>query len=65
MTSGTPERKFAALDAKMVAKYNFFILEVVKAWIDPSIKDQRTLHHRGRGSFMIAGKAITLPSKMK
>jgi flavin reductase (DIM6/NTAB) family NADH-FMN oxidoreductase RutF len=53
------------LDAKMVAKYNFFILEVVKAWIDPSIKDPRTLHHRGRGSFMIAGETIKLPSKMK
>jgi flavin reductase (DIM6/NTAB) family NADH-FMN oxidoreductase RutF len=49
----------------MVEKYNFFILEVVKAWIDPSIKDPRTLHHRGRGSFTIAGKAIALPSRMK
>jgi flavin reductase (DIM6/NTAB) family NADH-FMN oxidoreductase RutF len=53
------------LDAKMVEKYNFFILEVIKGWIDPSIKDPRTLHHRGRGSFMIAGETITLPSKMK
>ena len=26
------------VDAKMVAKYNFFILEVLKAWIDPSTK---------------------------
>lgn len=53
------------VDSKMVAKYNFFILEVLKAWIDPAQKDPRTIHHRGRGAFMVAGKTITLPSKMK
>jgi flavin reductase (DIM6/NTAB) family NADH-FMN oxidoreductase RutF len=53
------------VDGKMVSKYNFFILEVVKAWIDPSAKDPRTIHHRGRGAFMVAGETIKLPSKMK
>jgi flavin reductase (DIM6/NTAB) family NADH-FMN oxidoreductase RutF len=53
------------VDDKMVAEYNFFILEVLKAWIDPTRKDQRTIHHRGRGVFMIAGETIKLPSKMK
>jgi flavin reductase (DIM6/NTAB) family NADH-FMN oxidoreductase RutF len=52
-------------DARLVNKYNFFILEVLKAWIDPSRKDPRTIHHRGRGVFMISGKTVTLPSKMK
>ncbi len=52
-------------DARLVAKYNFFILEVLKAWIDPSKKDPRTIHHRGRGAFMVAGETIKLPSKMK
>jgi flavin reductase (DIM6/NTAB) family NADH-FMN oxidoreductase RutF len=52
-------------DTRMVNRYNFFVLEVVKAWIDPTIRDPRTLHHRGRGVFMIAGKAIKLPSRMK
>lgn len=52
------------IDARM-AKYCFFILEVVKAWIDPSRKRPRTMHHLGRGKFMVAGKTITLPSKMK
>jgi flavin reductase (DIM6/NTAB) family NADH-FMN oxidoreductase RutF len=52
-------------DTRLVNKYNFFILEVVKAWIDPSSKDPRTLHHRGRGAFMVAGKTIKLPSRMK
>lgn len=52
-------------DTKMVKDYNFFVLEVVKAWIDPSKKDPRTLHHRGRGSFMVAGPTIRLASKAK
>ncbi len=53
------------VDKKMVAKYNFFVLEVLKAWIDPARKDPRTIHHRGRGAFMVAGKTINLPSGMK
>ncbi len=50
-------------DARMVAKYCFFILEVLKAWIDPSRKHPRTIHHLGKGAFMVAGKTIKLPSK--
>jgi hypothetical protein len=49
----------------MVDKYNLFILEVLKAWIDPVRKDPQTIHHRGRGAFMVAGETIKLPSKMK
>jgi flavin reductase (DIM6/NTAB) family NADH-FMN oxidoreductase RutF len=53
------------VDARMAAKYNLFILEVLKAWIDRSRKHPRTIHHLGRGAFMVAGKTIKLPSKMK
>jgi flavin reductase (DIM6/NTAB) family NADH-FMN oxidoreductase RutF len=53
------------VDMRMAAKYNLFILEVLKAWIDPSKKNPRTIHHLGRGAFMVAGKTIKLPSKMK
>jgi flavin reductase (DIM6/NTAB) family NADH-FMN oxidoreductase RutF len=53
------------VDGSMVSKYNFFILEVLKAWIDPSKKDPRTIHHRGKGMFTIDGKTIKLASKMK
>lgn len=52
-------------DTRMVNRYNFFVLEVVKAWIDPAAKDPRTLHHRGRGVFMVAGETVKLPSRMK
>ncbi|OIR14703.1 flavoredoxin [mine drainage metagenome] len=51
-------------DSRMVNKYNFFVLEVVKAWIDPAVKSPRTLHHRGKGVFMVSGDTIKLPSKM-
>jgi len=57
------ERK--VIDASMATRYNLFILEVLKAWIDPSRKHPRTIHHLGRGYFMVAGKIIKLPSKMK
>ena len=53
------------VDARLAAKYCFFILEVLKAWIDTSRKDPRTIHHLGRGAFMVAGRTIKLPSKMR
>lgn len=53
------------VDGRMVNRYNLFILEVLKAWVDPARKDPRTLHHRGNGVFMLAGESVKLPSKMK
>ena len=47
----------------MVEKYNFFVLEVLKAWIDPAAKYPKTIHHQGKG--MVAGETIRLPSRMK
>ena len=53
------------VDDSMAEKYCLFILEVVKAWSDPAKKNPRTIHHCGRGEFMVAGRHIKLPSKMK
>jgi flavin reductase (DIM6/NTAB) family NADH-FMN oxidoreductase RutF len=53
------------VDARMAARYNLFILEVLQAWIDPGKKNPRTIHHRGKGAFMVSGKTIDLPSRMK
>lgn len=53
------------VDGRMVAKYNLFILEVVKAWIDPMQKHPQTLHHQGRGTFVVDGETLRLPSRMK
>lgn len=51
------------IDRKLVTQYNFFILKVVKAWIDPRRKQHpRTLHHHGEGVFTVPGRTIHLPS---
>ena len=52
-------------DSRLVNKYNFFVLEVVKAWVDPAQKNPRTLHHRGRGLFAVDGETIKLPFRKK
>ena len=51
------------VDRRMVAKYGFFVLEVLKAWVDPSVKEPRTLHHRGGDDFMVAGRTLKVPSR--
>jgi flavin reductase (DIM6/NTAB) family NADH-FMN oxidoreductase RutF len=50
------------MDRKLVTRYNFFILEVVKAWIDPRRKRPRTIHHQGEGVFAVPGRTLKLPS---
>ncbi len=52
-------------DARMAKRYCLFVLEVVQAWIDPAVKHPRTLHHLGWGDFMVAGRHIRLPSRMR
>jgi flavin reductase (DIM6/NTAB) family NADH-FMN oxidoreductase RutF len=61
---------FANLECKVadihfVRRYNLFILEVLKAWTDPTQKNPRTIHHHGYGRFVEDGKAIRLKSKMR
>ena len=53
------------VDMRMVESYCMFVLEVVKAWIDPARKWARTMHHLGNGEFMIAGKRLKLRSGKK
>ena len=52
-------------DTRLVAKYNLFVLEVLKAWIDPAQKNPKTIHHHGYGTFVVDGKTIKLKSKMR
>lgn len=51
-------------DASLVEKYNLFILEVVKAWIDPKREERRVIHHNGDGTFTVDGETINLKEKM-
>jgi flavin reductase (DIM6/NTAB) family NADH-FMN oxidoreductase RutF len=52
-------------DTRMVPDYCLFVIEVIQAWIDLAAKNPRTMHHLGKGSFMVAGETIKLKSKMK
>ena len=52
-------------DTQWVNRYNFFVLEVVQAWVESAIKKPQTLHHRGNGLFAVAGETIKLRSAMK
>lgn len=42
-------------DSSLIGKYNFFVLEVVKAHVAKSPRYPRTIHYRGDGVFMISG----------
>lgn len=53
------------VDTRMITRYNLFILEVVRAWYDRSVKQPKTLHHLGYGKFMVAGRHVSLPSRMR
>ena len=52
-------------DTRLVNAYGLFILQVLKAWIDPKQKNPKTIHHRGYGTFAVDGKTIKLKSKMR
>jgi flavin reductase (DIM6/NTAB) family NADH-FMN oxidoreductase RutF len=53
------------VDTRLVPRYDLFILEVVQAWHDRSVTTPKTIHHLGYGTFMVAGRRITLPSRMR
>jgi flavin reductase (DIM6/NTAB) family NADH-FMN oxidoreductase RutF len=52
-------------DTGFMTKYNLFILEVLKAWIDPKQKNPKTIHHHGYGRFAVDGRMIRLTSRMR
>jgi flavin reductase (DIM6/NTAB) family NADH-FMN oxidoreductase RutF len=52
-------------DVQMLAKYNFFILEVVKAHVAGYPKFPKTVHYRGEGIFMVSGKHVDRHEKFK
>ena len=52
-------------DTEMVKSYNMFVLECVKAWVNPKLADSATLHHHGYGNFAVDGERITVKSKMR
>ena len=52
------------VDDSLVDKYNLFILDGIKAWIDPDRKERRTFHANGDGTFSVDGRTLDLRKKM-
>jgi flavin reductase (DIM6/NTAB) family NADH-FMN oxidoreductase RutF len=52
------------IDTSLVDRYNLFILEGIKAWIDSSRKEKRTFHANGDGTFVVDGKTLDLKKRM-
>ena len=53
------------LDTSMIKKYSLFVFEVVKAHVASSPKYPTTIHYRGDGAFMVAGRSVSYRSRFK
>lgn len=54
-------------DARMVRKYNLWVLRPVKAWLNPARRPGeggRMFHHRGDGTFVVDGEVLDLKERM-
>ncbi|HZP76789.1 MAG TPA: flavin reductase family protein [Pseudolabrys sp.] len=47
-------------DDRLCDRYNMFIFEVVKAHVAAAPKYPKTIHYRGDGMFMVAGRSLNL-----
>ena len=52
-------------ETRLVTSYSFFVFEVVKAHAPAAPKYPRTLHYRGDGVFMIAGRSVSYRKKFR
>jgi flavin reductase (DIM6/NTAB) family NADH-FMN oxidoreductase RutF len=52
------------VDTRMANRYNLFVLEVLKAWIDPAQPKPKTIHHVGNGAFTVDGEVIHFESRI-
>ncbi|WP_137126440.1 flavin reductase family protein [Roseomonas sp. HF4] len=50
------------VDTRLVNAHGLFVLEVLRAWIDPARRDAKTLHHQGWGRFAVDGRVLRLAS---
>lgn len=52
-------------ETRLVKSHSFFVFEVVKAHAPAAPKYPRTLHYRGDGVFMIAGRSVSYRKKFR
>jgi flavin reductase (DIM6/NTAB) family NADH-FMN oxidoreductase RutF len=51
------------IDTRLVNRYDLFVLEVLKAWIDPARPKPKTIHHIGNGAFVVDGEVLHFESR--
>jgi flavin reductase (DIM6/NTAB) family NADH-FMN oxidoreductase RutF len=51
-------------DDGWAARYDLFVLEVRRIWIDTARTEKRLLHHQGDGRFSVDGETIDLSERM-
>lgn len=54
-------------DARMVSRYNMWVLKPVKAWLNPERRPGeggQMFHHRGDGTFVVDGEVVDLKERM-
>ncbi|MDR2076104.1 MAG: flavin reductase family protein [Desulfovibrio sp.] len=52
------------VNRKLADEYNFFVLQGVRAWRNPSPPDGRSFHAVGDGTFILDGEVVDLRRKM-
>jgi len=52
-------------DSKLIGEYGLFVWEVVKAHVDQSMEQPRTLHYKGGGQFMVAGETLDFRQRFR
>ena len=51
-------------DDSLAKRYNLFVLEVQRIWIDSKREEKRLIHHQGDGRFSVDGEIIDLSDRM-
>ena len=52
------------VNTQLAEEYNLFVVEAVKAWVNPDRKEQRIFHHKGDGTFSLDGRTKDLKARM-
>lgn len=52
------------VDRTLAARYNFFVLEVSKIWVNEQKAERRLIHHAGDGVFIADGETVDMSRHM-
>lgn len=52
------------VDDSQVRRYNLWVLEVRRIWLDSAWQELRLLHHQGDGRFSVDGETLDLSDRM-